>query len=89
VTGVGHRLALEAAALVASLRSDSFYKHPGVAETIDWAAALVALGKATLDEGAVSETIGCLLKYQEDVVKARETALAARVERAHKVASQA
>jgi len=89
VPGVGHRLALEAAALVASLRSDSFYKHPGVAETIDWAAALVALGKATLDEGAVSETIGCLLKYQEDVVKARETALAARVERAHKVASQA
>ncbi|HME82506.1 MAG TPA: MoxR family ATPase [Candidatus Eremiobacteraceae bacterium] len=89
VPGVGHRLALEAAALVATLRSDSFYKHPGVAETIDWAAALVALGKSSLDERAVSETIGCLLKYQEDVVKARDTALAARVERAHKVASQA
>ena len=89
VPGVGHRLALEAAALVASLRSDSFYKHPGVAETIDWAAALVALGKTALDERAVSETIGCLLKYQEDVAKAKDTALGARVERAQKVASQA
>jgi MoxR-like ATPase len=89
VPGVERRLALEAAAMVAGLRSDSFYKHPGVAETIDWAAALVALGKSTLDERVVAETIGCLLKYQEDVTKARESALAARVERAHKVASGA
>ncbi|HZV78926.1 MAG TPA: MoxR family ATPase [Candidatus Binatus sp.] len=89
VPGVGHRLALEAAALVASLRSDSFYKHPGVAETIDWAAALVALGKSQLDERAVAETIGCLLKYQEDVAKARDAALATRVDRAQKVASSA
>jgi MoxR-like ATPase len=89
VAGIGHRLALEACALVAGLRSESFYKHPGVAETIDWAAALVALGKTTLDERLVADTIGCLLKYQEDVKKAREAALPARVERAQKVASHA
>jgi len=89
VNGIGHRLALEACALVAGLRSESFYKHPGVAETIAWAAALVALGKAALDERVVADTIGCLLKYQEDVKKAREAALPARVERAQKVASHA
>ena len=89
VEGIGHRLALEACALVASLRGESFYKHPGVAETIDWATALVALGKASLDERVVADTLGCLLKYQEDVKKARESALPARVERAQKVASHA
>jgi MoxR-like ATPase len=89
VSGIGHRLALEACALVAGLRNESFYKHPGVAETIDWAAALVALGKTSLDERVVAETIGCLLKYQEDVKKAREATLTSRVERAQKVASHA
>ena len=89
VPGLGHRLALEACALVAGLRAESFYKHPGVAETIDRAAALVALGRTALDEQVVSDTIGCLLKYQEDVGKARETALNARVDRARKAAAGA
>ena len=89
VPGVSHALAREAAAFVASLRSDSLYKQPGVAETIDWAAALVALGKATLDEAVVAETIGALLKYQEDVKKVRHAGLAARVHDAKKVAAQA
>ena len=89
VPGAGRQLAFEAAALVASLRADQFYKHPGIAETIDWSAALVALGKKTLDEGVVVETIGCLLKYQEDLKKAREANLAARVEHARKVAVRA
>ncbi|HXM17236.1 MAG TPA: MoxR family ATPase [Candidatus Tumulicola sp.] len=89
VPGVSRQLALEACALVASLRADSFYKHPGIAETIDWAAALVALGQTALDERVVAETIGCVLKYQEDVKKAREPGLSTRVERARKVAAQA
>ena len=89
VPGIDRRLALEACAFVASLRGDSFYKHPGVAETIDWAAALVALGRTALDERIVAETIGCLLKYQEDVKKARDATLGTRVERARKVATQA
>jgi len=86
VPGIDRRLALEASALVANLRADSFYKHPGIAETIDWASALVALGRAALDEQAVAETIGCLLKYQEDVKKARDSGLSARVDFARKAA---
>jgi len=86
VPGIDQRLALEASALVANLRADSFYKHPGIAETIDWASALVALGRSALDEHVVAETIGCLLKYQEDVKKARDGGLGTRIEHARRVA---
>ena len=44
-----------------------FTKLPGIAETLDWAAALTALGARKLEEGQVEETLGVLLKYQEDV----------------------
>ena len=89
VPGVDRRLAREACAYVAALRSEQFYKHPGIAETIDWAAALVALGRASLDERTVAETIGCVLKYQEDVKRARETNASARLDLARKVAARA
>jgi MoxR-like ATPase len=82
VPGIGRTLAREAAAFVASLRSDSLYKHPGIAETLDWARALLALGQHTLDEAVVAQTIGALLKYQEDVKKVRQHDLAARVSQA-------
>lgn len=85
VPGISRTLAREAAAFVASLRSDSFYKQPGIAETIDWAAALVALGRETLDEATVATTIGALLKYQEDTKRVRHD-LAARVTEARKAA---
>ena len=86
VPGISRTLAREAAAFVASLRSDSFYKQPGIAETIDWAAALVALGRQTLDEANVAATIGALLKYQEDTKRVRQD-LAGRVTEARKAAS--
>jgi MoxR-like ATPase len=89
VPGISAELAREAAAFVASLRSDSLYKLPGVAETIDWAAALVALGQSTLDETVVAQTIGALLKYQEDVKKVRQAGLPARVHEAKKAATGA
>ncbi len=89
VPGISHALAREAASFVASLRSDALYKQPGVAETIDWAQALLALGQTTLDEAIVAETIGALLKYQEDVKKVRQSGLAARVREAQKVAASA
>ncbi len=79
VPGISSTLAREAAAFVAGLRNDSFYKQPGVAETIDWAEALVALGQTELDDAVVSQTLGALLKYQEDVKKLSERALHARV----------
>jgi MoxR-like ATPase len=84
VPGIDARLARHACAFVAGLRADPFYKHPGIAETIDWAAALVSIGAREIDERMAIETIGCLLKYQEDVKKVQEGGMAARVERARK-----
>jgi MoxR-like ATPase len=52
---------------VQALRGEELYKLPGVAETLDWARALVALGQKQLDERVVIDTLGCLLKYQEDL----------------------
>lgn len=86
VPGIDARLAREASAYVAALRAEPFFKVPGIAETIDWAAALVALGKTALDERTVAETIGCVLKYQEDVRRARETNASARFEQSRRAA---
>ncbi len=59
-------LARQVAAATQSLRGMELYKPPGVAETIDWALSLAALGRSTLDEGSVSATLGSVLKYRED-----------------------
>lgn len=64
-------LARQLAAAVAGLRDLGLYKPPGVAETIDWAAALAVLGRRTLDAGAVDATLGTVLKYQEDQQRVR------------------
>jgi len=54
------------AGAIESLRGLHLYKPPGVAETIDWAQALAALGASTLDERVVEATLGTVLKYRED-----------------------
>jgi MoxR-like ATPase len=56
---------------VQELRRAELYKLPGVAETLDWITALVALDAKALDERIVDETLGVILKYQDDVVKVR------------------
>jgi MoxR-like ATPase len=61
------RLARDVARFVAELRRAELYKLPGVAETLDWAAALVALDKKGLDPETVRDTLGILLKYRDDV----------------------
>jgi MoxR-like ATPase len=66
VPEVGESLARQVSAAVASLRALSLYKPPGVAETIDWAAALGRLGVTELDERSVEATLGTVLKYRED-----------------------
>ncbi len=66
------RLAREVAALVQSLRSMDLYKVPGVAETLDWARSLAALGATQIDTSLVDATLGAALKYQEDLEKVRE-----------------
>jgi MoxR-like ATPase len=56
-------------AFIARLRGMALYKAPGVAESIDWAAALVALNKITLDPEAVEATLGVVLKYEDDIAR--------------------
>ena len=65
-------LAREVAALVQGLRGMDLYKVPGVAETLDWARSLAALGATRIDPGLVDSTLGAALKYQEDLEKVRE-----------------
>jgi MoxR-like ATPase len=64
-------LAGQVASLVHSLRELDLYKVPGVAETLDWARSLAALGATTLDPELVDATLGAALKYQEDLERAR------------------
>jgi MoxR-like ATPase len=82
VPGVPERLAAQAAAFVQGLRGLDLAKPPGVAETIDWAHALAALGRQELDAEIVESTLGSVLKYHEDLETVRDTALAALVEEA-------
>ncbi len=76
------RLARQIAAAVESLRSMDLYKPPGVAETIDWAAAVAALGSSEIDEHTVEVTLGAVLKYQEDQHRVRSTGLKGLIEAA-------
>lgn len=62
-------LARQVTAFIQDLREADLYKIPGVAETLDWTAALVALDKQALDPDIVEETLGVILKYQDDVAK--------------------
>ena len=62
-------LSREVVAFIARLRGMSLYKAPGVAETIDWAAALAALDKTVLDPEAVQATLGVVLKYEDDIAR--------------------
>jgi MoxR-like ATPase len=74
-------LARQVALLVSGLREMDLYKLPGVAETLDWARSLSALGAQGVDAGLVEATLGAALKYQEDLERARE-AIPALVSRA-------
>lgn len=66
---VPERLARQVCAFVRELRSADLYKAPGIAETLDWISSLLALNQMDLVEGAVRDTLGALLKYQDDVLK--------------------
>jgi MoxR-like ATPase len=68
---VADTLAREIVGFVQRLRSADLTKSPGVAETLDWAAALTALGAKRLEPAQVEQTLGVLLKYQEDVAAMR------------------
>ncbi len=69
VPQANRRLSAEVVAFVQKLREIDLFKAPGVAETIDWAGALTELDKVALDPETVSDTIGVLLKYQDDIAR--------------------
>jgi MoxR-like ATPase len=69
VPGAGERLAQEVVGFVQRLRAMDLFKAPGVAETLDWATALTELDALVLDPQVVSDTIGVLLKYQDDIAR--------------------
>ena len=71
VPGVSAQLAEQVTAFVQELRTAELYKAAGVSETLDWAAALVALDREELDAETVDETLGLLLKNQEDIEAVR------------------
>jgi len=66
VKGASESLAVQVVTAVARIRDADVQKPPGIAEAIDWLAALELLGVETLDEAAVDRTLGSVLKYAED-----------------------
>ncbi len=71
VPQAAEKLSAEVVAFVQKLRTMDLFKRPGVAETIDWARALVELDRQSLDAGTVNDTLGVLLKYQDDIAAVR------------------
>jgi MoxR-like ATPase len=69
VPGCNERLAAEIVFYVQRLRTLDLFKNPGIAETIDWATALTELDRVALDPETISDTVGALLKYQEDIAR--------------------
>jgi MoxR-like ATPase len=65
-------MARQICAFMQRVREMNFYKRPGVAETLDWAAALIALNRKGLDDKTVVETMGCVFKYREDLHHLKE-----------------
>jgi MoxR-like ATPase len=74
-------LARQVVAFVQELRRRDLFKQPGVAETIDWTEALIQLDKVALDPAAIDDTLGVLLKYQDDIAKIRGSEAALLLER--------
>lgn len=72
VPGVEEAFAAQVTRFMQKIRSEELLKKPGISETLDWARALMALHRRHLDEKVVLETLGCILKYQEDIQRFKE-----------------
>jgi MoxR-like ATPase len=73
VPGIAKKLSNEVVLFVQALRKEDLFKSPGVAESLDWAAALTELDVVALDPATVSDTLGVLLKYQDDIARIEGT----------------
>ena len=82
VPGINQRLAEQICSFMQLMRTRDFYKRPGVAETIDWAQALVTLHRDALDPAVVDETLGCIFKYNDDIDAFRAADVSRVVEQA-------
>ncbi|MEK7377535.1 MAG: MoxR family ATPase [Candidatus Binatota bacterium] len=69
---VRDHLAKQICSFMQRVRQMNFYKRPGVAETLDWASALIALNRQEVDEKTLAETMGCIFKYKEDLHHLKE-----------------
>ena len=67
--GIAKKLSEQVVAFVQALRKEDLFKSPGMAETLDWAGALTELDVVALDPATVSDTLGALLKYQDDIAR--------------------
>jgi MoxR-like ATPase len=73
VPGIGKALSEQVVRFVQALRKEDLFKSPGVAETLDWAGALTELDVVALDPATVSDTLGVVLKYQDDIARIEGT----------------
>ncbi len=80
VPGIGERLSRQVVTFVHELRNMDLYKLPGIAETLDWVAALTALDRTALDVETVDDTLGAILKYQDDIEAVRKRGVRALVD---------
>ena len=75
VPGISEHLATQVGRFMQAVRDMQLYKRPGIAETLDWAMALMALHADELNPQVIRETLGCILKYQEDLAIMNDTTL--------------
>jgi MoxR-like ATPase len=87
VPGAPHKLSAEIVAFVQKLRALELYKLPGIAETIEWTRALMALDALVLDPEVVQHTLGVLLKYQDDIAKVQGSEAARLLEQVRREAA--
>ena len=80
--GIEDRLAEQVTRFMKKIRVVDFVKKPGISETLDWIQSIIAMHRQYLDEEVVVETLGCILKYQEDIKKFKEEIWANKDERA-------
>jgi MoxR-like ATPase len=80
--GIGKKLSEQVVGFVQALRKEDLFKVPGVAETLDWAGALSELDAVALDPAVVSDTLGVLLKYQDDIARIDQSKIKALLDEA-------
>jgi MoxR-like ATPase len=73
IPGIEKSLAAQIAGFMQTIRQEDLMKKPGISETLDWAEALLKLNQGVLNEAIVEQTLGCILKYREDIQKFRST----------------